>query len=552
MRPRWIWLVGLVLVTVISIASYGGYRASQERRFKADLGEARRHLAEGRPALARSQLKTLLALRPNDGEVAYHLGLAEEKGGNASAAIAAWEGVPGSSPFFLKAAIGRGRLALEAGRFGEAEALLEGLLPPSGPIDSELLPVLELVYRYEGRTRDVRRLIVRSWEAAVDPVRVIRRLYLLDHSAYPIGMVRKIVERADPADDRVWLAKANLERAAGHFDEAAHWLDQCRKKHPSDPVVTLAALDLAIASDDSQAALEAASRLPAEAISLVELRRLRCWFAARGDDRETEKRALEHLLTFDPGDIASYDRLAELAALRGSDQESSDWTRRRKESNDRRERYKALITRDDRAKSAGELATLASALGREAEAEGWRKVAEGSEIQGPLIRGDLEAGPTVMLIQQLADLHPPSGGWPQGANRAETTPTFLDDSQSAGLTFVYNNGHIGRRNPPPPEAMGGGVALLDYDSDGLLDVYLVQGGPFPFVDPSADDGDRLFRNMGDGHFERRHRAFRDRAVSQRLWQRRDRRRLRQRRPSRPVRHPLAELRPLPEQGRRHV
>ena len=31
----------------------------------------------------------------------------------------------------------------------------------------------------------------------------------------------------------------------------------------------------------------------------------------------------------------------------------------------------------------------------------------------------------------------------------------------------------------PPVTASGGVGLLDFDHDGWLDVYLVQGGPFP-------------------------------------------------------------------------
>jgi len=42
--------------------------------------------------------------------------------------------------------------------------------------------------------------------------------------------------------------------------------------------------------------------------------------------------------------------------------------------------------------------------------------------------------------------------------------------------------------------------LLDYDGDGWLDAYCVQGGPFP-PRPDAPNGDRLFRNRGDGTFE---------------------------------------------------
>ena len=43
--------------------------------------------------------------------------------------------------------------------------------------------------------------------------------------------------------------------------------------------------------------------------------------------------------------------------------------------------------------------------------------------------------------------------------------------------------------------MSGGVGVLDFDGDGWLDVYAVQGGHFPPRDGETS-GDRLFRNRG--------------------------------------------------------
>jgi hypothetical protein len=49
--------------------------------------------------------------------------------------------------------------------------------------------------------------------------------------------------------------------------------------------------------------------------------------------------------------------------------------------------------------------------------------------------------------------------------------------------------------------MSGDVGLLDFDGDGWLDIYAVQGGPFPRAPVPSGFGDRLFRSRGDGRFE---------------------------------------------------
>jgi hypothetical protein len=63
-------------------------------------------------------------------------------------------------------------------------------------------------------------------------------------------------------------------------------------------------------------------------------------------------------------------------------------------------------------------------------------------------------------------------------------PLFRDVAQESGLVFQHVPGLSGKFYLP--EIMGSGVALLDYDLDGDLDVYLVQG--------PAQSGNRLFRN----------------------------------------------------------
>ena len=75
---------------------------------------------------------------------------------------------------------------------------------------------------------------------------------------------------------------------------------------------------------------------------------------------------------------------------------------------------------------------------------------------------------------------------------------FVDRAAETGLDFVHFNGMTGRFYQP--EMAGPGVGLFDYDNDGDLDVYLVQGDRLgdgePLLPPPADQppGDRLYRN----------------------------------------------------------
>ncbi len=78
-------------------------------------------------------------------------------------------------------------------------------------------------------------------------------------------------------------------------------------------------------------------------------------------------------------------------------------------------------------------------------------------------------------------------------------PRFADDAAPSGLAFVFRSGETPLHQLP--EVMAGGVGLVDVDGDGFLDVYAVQGGPFPPIEPPGPPGDRLFRNRGDGTFD---------------------------------------------------
>ena len=79
------------------------------------------------------------------------------------------------------------------------------------------------------------------------------------------------------------------------------------------------------------------------------------------------------------------------------------------------------------------------------------------------------------------------------------TLKFTDITESAGISFIHENGAYGKKLLP--ETMGGGCAFLDFDGDGWPDIYLPQGGDFAQRGQQTRRLDQLFRNLAGTGFE---------------------------------------------------
>ena len=90
---------------------------------------------------------------------------------------------------------------------------------------------------------------------------------------------------------------------------------------------------------------------------------------------------------------------------------------------------------------------------------------------------------------------------------SRSVEAFVDTTQRLGVNFQYRASHTSRKYLL--ETMGAGVALFDYDNDGRLDIYLVNGAPLS--DPTAKGTvpqktdsqywNRLYHQKRDGTFE---------------------------------------------------
>jgi hypothetical protein len=119
----------------------------------------------------------------------------------------------------------------------------------------------------------------------------------------------------------------------------------------------------------------------------------------------------------------------------------------------------------------------------------------------------------LLLLALLAGCGKPAEAPGQAASPAASDPApdplpvgpaaFEDVTHSSGIDFLHQLANGKLDNIMKSDGAGG--AVLDYDRDGFMDLYLVNSGPVPILSEAPPGTprlpNRLFRNRGDGTFE---------------------------------------------------
>ena len=89
----------------------------------------------------------------------------------------------------------------------------------------------------------------------------------------------------------------------------------------------------------------------------------------------------------------------------------------------------------------------------------------------------------------------------QQATKTPDTPItvrYTDIRKAAGITFLQDSTQSDQKYYL--ETMGTGVGWIDYDQDGLMDLYFVQSAATDIYKPPAPLRSALYHNNGDGTF----------------------------------------------------
>jgi tetratricopeptide (TPR) repeat protein len=499
----------LANVVALSFVFRGGNRESAQK------DAIRRAAAQEKWADVEAGLHRWLKDHPQDGDAWEMLGGLLVEADREAEAIEALRKVPEASQRWGRVQATIGELALKAHKLGLAEQSFRNACQRD-PRAIEPLQQLSALLVLERRPAEARDVMRQLFKITRDPHHLAESILIAQLESEIRDMGPELEEhlKAEPEDPwlrRVWgfflLSHSRPSEALGHLEAAARAIDD-------DPLGRFALAEcrmaLGISSDD----LSILGEPPARAADAA-----RYW-VLRGRLAEAWKRASDALesltraVAADARNSEAQYRLGQLLLRRGDRRQAQPHLDRATSLGSAEDTLKKelrrLLREETDAAALRRLGQLCADVGMTAEARDWYQLADERAPAGdyPAGRVELSAsaagddGPSVALsrpvLKRAALPHPADRPAPVGT-RPGSRVRFEDVAERAGIRYRYDSGASSDRLFIA-DTMGGGVGLIDYDRDGWLDIYFVNGCPMPWDEKNPPRTNRLYRNTGGGTF----------------------------------------------------
>lgn len=349
----------------------------------------------GRYDEAEPALRAHLRRAPHNGDILQTLAKVRSARGDDLAAARLVHEIPGWWPGEDGRLLLEGQLFLGAHRARDAEAAWSRAIDPKRahakpfqtPVAARAAIALMKLYIAEYRNDEASSLAWQAYGAAAPSereglLRILVELDVLpDAPAARAATLRRYLA-ADPAD---WHARRGLalaEHALGHPDVALRLIEECRRKHPDEPILWRDLAMLHHDRGDGERFREVIDRVPAAADSVAAIWKYRGMARERAGDFDGAAAAYRRTAELGGADTESYYHLGLVEARLGHSAEAARaFARSRRFEEAKLELYatfwnylvasKPDASPEARTAAITKLAKLRSDLGREREANAW-------------------------------------------------------------------------------------------------------------------------------------------------------------------------------------
>lgn len=366
-------------------------------------------------------------------------------------------------------------------------------------------------------------------------------------------LVRTLVEHNRFGVPQLLLLGATDE----YFIDQPQFVSQCQSAVPDDPLPLLAVARTALARNDSDSAeaalrrivsadptqIEAQARwglwlldhqredafhawhqsLPSVADEHPEIWSTRGLYALQQHQNQAAIRCFGEAARRDPNHLVSHFHLGKLLAETGRSDLAAQFRARTEQLSELLVSLGACKQNSD-AKLMQRVAEMCESLGRPRESVAWAELSmrtesdtEWATLHAERLRNSYSGEvPWILDEARLADAIKldalPLPTW--GGHTSEVTKrtlsnsgagneiSFSEDAAKLGIDFrYYNDAKEADSLLRMFEFTGGGLGVIDFDSDGWPDLYATQGSRFPCEPDPPVHLDRLFRNRGQVMFD---------------------------------------------------